>query len=424
MATISIPYSRQNLEINIPDANLLGIFKPEEIETENSVSESELVNQALDNQIASANLADLAAGKQRIVIITSDHTRPVPSKITMPIILERIRKGNPEAEITILVATGYHRPTTEVELADKFGADIVNNEKIFVHNAFDNSSLTKLGTLPSGGDCWINKLAMEADLLVAEGFIEPHFFAGFSGGRKSVLPGVAGAETVLANHCAEFIADANSRTGNLKNNPIHRDMIFAAEQAKLAFILNVALDENKKIIKVVAGHFNEAHLVGCKFVEKMAQIKKSQADIVITSNGGYPLDQNIYQAVKGMTGAEAMCKPGGTIIMIAGCEDGHGGESFYQAMADAETPEEVLEKVATIPRNKTCPDQWEYQILARILSRHQVILVTDLCDPKMIKAMHMDHAITFEKAYEKALERQGESAKFAVIPDGVCVIPR
>ena len=423
MTAISIPYSRKHLEINIPKASLLGIFKPEEMTTPLALSETELVHQALDNPIASAKLADLASDKKHIVIITSDHTRPVPSHITMPILLEEIRKGNPEAEISILVATGYHRPTTEEELIGKFGEDIVNNENMVVHNAFDNDSLVKLGILPSGGECWVNKLALEADLLIAEGFIEPHFFAGFSGGRKSVLPGIAGAETVLANHCAEFIADKNARTGNLANNPIHCDMIFAAEQAKLAFILNVALDENKKIIHAVSGHFNDAHIAGCKFVGNMARIQKCQADIVVTSNGGYPLDQNIYQAVKGMTAAEAMCKPGGTVIMIAGCEDGHGGESFYRSMAEADSPESVLKKVAEIPRNATNPDQWEYQILARILSKHQVILVSDLCDPEMIKAMHMDHASTFEEACEKAIEKQGESAKFAVIPDGVGVIP-
>ena len=274
-----------------------------------------------------------------------------------------------------------------------------------------------------GGECWVNKLAFDADLLLAEGFIEPHFFAGFSGGRKSVLPGIAGVKTVLANHCAEFIASDYARTGNLENNPIHRDMIFAAEKAKLAFILNVILDENKKIIRAVAGHFNEAHLTGCRFLEKMAGINKCQADIVVTSNGGYPLDQNIYQAVKGMTAAEAMRKPGGTIIMIAGCQDGHGGNAFYQAMADAPSPEEVLKKVAEVPRDKTQPDQWEYQILARILSCYQVILVTDLCDPVMIKAMHIDHAFNFADAFAKALAKQGNSAKIAVIPDGVSVIP-
>jgi lactate racemase len=424
MTTIDIPYSRQNMHITVPDNNLIGVFKPEEVTTsgENNIPEVELIAVALDNPIASDKLEDLAIERQNIVIITSDHTRPVPSKITMPILLARIRAKNINADITILVATGYHRPTTKDELIDKFGENIVNNEKIVVHNSFDNNSLIKLGILPSGGECWINKLAVEADLLIAEGFIEPHFFAGFSGGRKSVLPGIAGAETVLANHCAEFIADPNSKTGNLENNLMHHDMLWAAQKAELTFILNVVLDEDKKIIKAVAGHFEKTHSAGCEFVRNTSQIKNCQADIVITSNGGYPLDQNIYQAVKGMTAAEAMCKPGGTIIMIAGCEDGHGGQAFYEAMAEAETPEAVLENVSKIKRHETRPDQWEYQILARILTRYKVILVTDLCDPEMIKAMHIDHASTFETALTKAFKEQGEGASIAIIPDGVSVI--
>ena len=424
MTTISIPYSRENMDINVPDENIIGIFTPNELHIDINIPQEQVVRDAISNPISSEQLAILATGKQNIVVITSDHTRPVPSKITMPILLETIRLGNPSAEITILVATGYHRPTTREEMIDKFGQVIVDNENMIVHNAFDNDSLVNLGTLPSGGECWINRLAVEADLLIAEGFIEPHFFAGFSGGRKSVLPGVAGAETVLANHCAEFIAHPKARTGNLEDNPIHIDMMFAAEKAKLAFILNVALDENKKIIKAFAGHFDKAHKKGCEFVGKMAETEKTMADIVISSNGGYPLDQNIYQSVKGMTTAESMCKKGGTIIMIAGCEDGHGGESFYNALATANSPEEVLENVIKIDRTDTQPDQWEYQILARILSDFQLILVSDICDPAMIKAMHIEHASNFEDALEMAFNKQGQAATIAVIPNGISVIPR
>jgi len=424
MTTISIPYSREDMEINVPDENIIGIFTPNELTIDINISQEQLVRDALNNPIASQQLSELADGKQKIVVITSDHTRPVPSKITMPILLETIRLGNPSAEITILVATGYHRPTTKYELIDKFGENIVDNETIIVHNSFDNDSLVSLGTLPSGGECWINRLAIDADLLIAEGFIEPHFFAGFSGGRKSVLPGVAGAETVLANHCAEFIAHPKARTGNLEDNPIHIDMMFGAQEAKLAFILNVALDEDKKIIKAFAGHFDKAHKEGCRFVGKMAEIKKTTADIVISSNGGYPLDQNIYQAVKGMTTAESMCKKGGTIIMIAGCEDGHGGESFYNALATANSPKEVLQNVIKIDRTDTQPDQWEYQILARILANFQLILVSDICEPAMIKAMHIEHASNFDDALEMAFNKQGQTATIAVIPNGISVIPK
>lgn len=424
MAEIKIPYSRAGMVIEVPDENLSAVLCSAEVAGGSPAlkEQQQYVEQALDEPIGSKTLEALVDGKEKIVIITSDHTRPVPSKITMPILLNRIRRGNATAEITILIATGYHRPTTEEELLDKFGAEVVDNESLVVHNAFDDSSLVNCGTLPSGGELWLNKLAVEADLLIAEGFIEPHFFAGFSGGRKSVLPGVAGAQTVLANHCSEFINSCKARTGNLTGNPIHVDMLYAAQQANLAFILNVALDHDKCIIKAFAGDCEKAHLTGCEYVTNLSQIKQHKSDIVISSNGGYPLDQNIYQAVKGMTAAEANCADGGVIIMIAGCEDGHGGESFYKSMAQAGSPEEVLQDVLKIDRNKTRPDQWEYQILARILSKYTVIMVTDLCDPVMIKEMHMEHAPTFEEALARAFEIRGRDAKVAVIPDGVSVI--
>ena len=165
-------------------------------------------------------------------------------------------------------------------------------------------------------------------------------------------------------------------------------------------------------------------MTGCGFVLKMAEVKKQPADIVITTNGGYPLDQNIYQAVKGMTAAEATCKEGGVIIMCAACNDGHGGESFYKTLKEAPSAHALLERIAKIPRNETIPDQWEMQILARILDKFTVILVSDMCDPQMIKDMHMEHAKNFEEAFARALELKGQNASVTVIPDGVSVIVR
>jgi electron transfer flavoprotein beta subunit len=233
---------------------------------------------------------------------------------------------------------------------------------------------------------------------------------------------VAGAQTVLANHCAEFINSTQARTGSIKDNPIHRDMLFAAKAAKLAFIVNVVIDEDKQIVKAFAGDCEQAHKTGCDFLREQVMVKVPQADIVITSNGGYPLDQNIYQAVKGMTAAEASIKDGGVIIMVAACNDGHGGQSFYDNMAQAKSPAELLKKIAQIPRHKTIPDQWEFQILARILDRCRVIMVTDMCPPEMIRAMHMEHASTINEALNKAFKIKGPDARVAVITDGVSVI--
>jgi nickel-dependent lactate racemase len=261
-----------------------------------------------------------------------------------------------------------------------------------------------------------------AELIVAEGFIEPHFFAGFSGGRKSVLPGIAGAETVLANHCAKFIANADARTGNLINNPIHKDMLFASEKVGLSFILNVALDADKNIIAAFAGHPDKAHQKGCDWVGKRGTVHKQIADIVITSNGGYPLDQNIYQSVKGMTAAETCVREGGVIIMVASCEDGHGGEAFYRWFTEAKTPQEVTSKIAQIDQDKTLPDQWEAQILARVLTKATVILVTKHCDPDIVCGMHLKQAPDIERALEMARQITGKEAEVLIIPDGVQVI--
>ena len=176
------------------------------------------------------------------MLISSDHTRPVPSHIITPIILRRIRSVNPDARVRILVATGFHRPSTREELINKYGQEIVDNEEIVMHISTNDDDMVKIGQLPSGGDCIINKIAAEADLLIAEGFIESHFFAGFSGGRKSVLPGIASYKTIMANHSGDFINSDKARTGNLDHNPIHEDMLYAARTANLAFIVNVVLD--------------------------------------------------------------------------------------------------------------------------------------------------------------------------------------
>lgn len=404
MRTFKVPYSKDFISIQVPEANLKGVLESGSAEYKATAPEEALVEQALDNPIGSVKLEDLVKGKKNMVIITSDHTRPVPSKITMPILLRRIREVNPGIDITILLATGFHRPTTKEEISG------------------DDSQMARIGTLPSGGACIINKLAVETELLIAEGFIEPHFFADFSGGRKSILPGIASAVTVMANHCAEFINSPNARTGILENNPIHKDMKYAAKAANLAFILNVVIDSEKHIINAFAGDSEKAHEVGCEFVSKLASVPKAPADIVVTTNGGYPLDQNIYQAVKGMTAAEATCNKDGVIIMIAACNDGHGGQSLYDNLKAVKTPRELLDRIAKVPRNETIPDQWEMQILARILDQFTVIIVTDQCDPQMLKDMHIEHAFTFEEALNRAMEIKGKNASITVIPDGVSVV--
>ena len=335
--------------------------------------------------------------------------------------LEAVRRGNPQAEITILIATGCHRGTTKAELIEKFGPEIVENERIRIHDCAADGDMVTIGTLPSGGDLRINRIAAEADLLISEGFIEPHFFAGFSGGRKSVLPGIASRETVYWNHNAEFIGSPFARTGILAGNPIHEDMIYAARRAKLAFICNVVINAKHKVVGAFAGDCEEAHIRGAEFLKELCLSEKVPADIVITSNNGYPLDQNIYQSVKGMTAAEATCSDGGVIIMVAACNDGHGGESFMQTMTQTLSAEQILAQIQATEKKDTVPDQWESQILARILSKFHVVLVSE-ADPELVKAMKMHPARELPQALEIAEKLLGKQGAVTVIPEGISTI--
>ena len=419
---ILFPYGKEKLSYTFDEKELSGILTSSIEEYKPEFDETTLVRKALEEPVGSARLSELAKGKNNIVIIASDHTRPVPSKIIMPLMLEEIRKGNPGAKITILIATGCHRGTTKEELVSKFGADIVEKENIYIHDCDEKEKLVNIGTLPSGGVCEINSLAYEADLLVSEGFIEPHFFAGFSGGRKSVLPGIAGRGTVLANHCSEFIDSNNARTGVLENNPIHEDMLWAAKTAKLKFIVNVVLNSEKKVIYAVAGDLEKAHKKGTDFLSAQCGAKAVYSDIVISTNGGYPLDQNVYQSVKGMTAAEATVKQDGVIIMLASSSDGTGGDYFYHQIADEEDINKTMNMILKRGRSETVPDQWEAQILLRILMRARVIYISEMQDD-MVEKMHMIPAHSIDEAIKKAKELLGkEDVTITAIPDGISVV--
>ncbi len=422
MTKIPFPYGKEKLTWEFE--KLAGVLTSAIEEYEPGCGEMELVERALAAPIGSEPLHELARGKEKIVVIASDHTRPVPSRVIMPAMLRELRRGNPEAEITILIATGCHRETTREELVGKFGPEIVERERIVIHDCDDRQSLVNLGTLPSGGICEVNRLAVEADLLVAEGFIEPHFFAGFSGGRKSVLPGIAGRATVLANHCSEFIDHPCARTGILEGNPIHADMLWAARTAKLRFIVNVVLNGEKKVIGAVAGDPEMAHEKGVAFLEGLCGAEAVEADVVISTNGGYPLDQNMYQAVKGMTAAEATVKQGGVIIMLAQSGDGTGGDHFYHQLADEPDAAKTMALFRSRGRLETAPDQWQSQILLRILERASVIYVSDMEDG-LVEKMHMVPAHSIEDALEKAKSILGKNdPTVTAIPDGISVVVR
>lgn len=422
MKQIDLPYGNSSLALQLDERYLAGVLYSGLHGYQPSADEATLIEQALAEPTGSKPLCELARGKQNVVIIASDHTRPVPSKLILPPMLREIRRGNPQAKITILVATGCHRDMTEEEKLRKFGEEIFQNETILVHNCDDADNLVSLGKLPSGGELVVNKLAYEADLLVAEGFIEPHFFAGFSGGRKSVLPGIAGRKTVVANHCAAFIDHPAARTGILEGNPIHKDMLYAARRCGLAFICNVVLDPEKRVIFAVAGDSEAAHKKGTDFLSSLCRVDAVPADIVISTNGGYPLDQNIYQAVKGMTAAEATVRPGGVILMLAKSNDGHGAQVFHDTLAQEPSIERMLARFRATPAEETIPDQWQAQIFGRVLQRAHVLYLSDAPD-EMVRALHMQPVHSLEEGLETARKLLGKpDATVTVIPDGVSVM--
>ena len=405
MQTIPLPYGTTTLDLHIDEKYLEALVEAPMGALEPDPSEEELIACALRAPIGTPPLAELARGKKRVVIVTSDHTRAVPSKLTLPHLLAEVRRGNPQADITILIATGLHRATTQAEQRRMFGEAIVDNERIVVSDAFDSTQFVDLGTLPSGAGFKVHHLAAEADLLVCEGFIEPHFFE----------------ETVKENHSYRAIADPHALTGVLAGNPIHEDMVVAARRVGVAFILNVALNAKKQVIGAWAGDLEQAHDAGVAFVRQWSQCPPVTGDIVITTNGGYPLDQNLYQSPKAVATAEACAGADGVIIMCCSCVDGMGGTNFAELM-QLGTPEEIDARLAAIPAKETIPEQWCPQIYARILSKHPLVLVTDNLDPELVRRCNMIPAATPDEALAIARDLRGADARVVVIPDGVAVL--
>lgn len=419
--TIPIPYYTSTLALHVEEENLKAVLTAKMHGFHAEKSQEQLVLDALEHPVDSPRLRTLAEGKRKIVIVTSDHTRAVPSKITLPLLLKEIRSGNPDADITILIATGLHRPTTEEEQRRMFGDEIVDHEKIAINNAFAPEQFVELCTLPSGAVFQVNRLAAKCDLLVTEGFVEPHFFAGFSGGRKSILPGICSERTVNENHSYKAVSHPRSNSGMLKDNPIHADMLCAAKAVNVQFIFNVALDGEKKIVAAWAGDLEKAHEAGVAFIRQWSQCPVVTGDIVVTSNGGYPLDQNLYQSPKAMATAEACAGEDGVIIMCCSCCDGMGGAHFGQLIQRG-TPDEIDRYLSSIPPEKTIPEQWCTQVCVRVLRKHPVILVTTFLNHDEVRKANMIPASTPDEALEIAYRLKGEQASVVVIPDGVSVL--
>jgi len=415
-----LPYGNGLLRTDIPRARLV-TNRLDDLKADKEGAA--IVAAAMESAIGSPKLKELAVGKKTCTVIISDHTRPVPSKDILPLMLKELREGNPDIDITLLVATGCHRLTTLDEIKQKVGNEIAEREHIVVHDCDNNN--VDIGVLPSGAHLIIDRLAVETELLVAEGFIEPHFFAGFSGGRKSVLPGVCARETVLGNHCGRFIDDQHARTGVLKDNPIHVDMVAAAEMAKLAYIVNVVIDEKHKTVAAFAGDPVKAHEAGVEFLRPYVEatvLGIDTADICITTNGGAPLDQNIYQCVKSMTAAEAATHDKGVVIICAECADGVGGEFFRRQLSECESAEKLYKKLTDTPQSETEPDAWQSQVMARVLMHRSVIFVTRPELKETVEQMKMTYASTADEAMKIAYGIAGAKARTIVIPNGISII--
>ena len=419
MRKIEVLYGRGTRTLCVPDDVSCQIIEPRVHPA--SESPGQILKTALENPIGSVGIRELTRTAEKILLITNDNTRPMPSQQTIPALIESFYHPQGSYDITILIATGLHRLMSEAEIREHLGERLAAQFNVVVHSATDSSSLKSFGRMSTGNELLLNRLVAESDLVIAEGFIEPHFFAGFSGGRKSIMPGVAGAKTILRNHNPENIANPNSTQVILEGNPIHEECVEAARMANLRFILNVALDRNKQIVAAFAGDPEKAHLAGCRFVEERMTVDVTPADIVVTSNHGYPLDRNLYQAVKGIDTAARAAAKGGIIIMAAECLDGVGHAHFGDHLLSSASVEDLYAKMFAPPSEI---DKWQAQVLARALVNHPIILVSEGIDKELAERMFFKHAASLDEALEMALAIKGRNASVSVMPEGPVVIPR
>ncbi len=326
-------------------------------------------------------------------------------------------------DVTVLIATGTHRVNTAEELERMLGPEIVSKCRVINHNSRDGSVLEHVGTTSTGVRVLLNREWLKADVRITTGFVEPHFFAGFSGGPKMVAPGLAALETVMTLHDARRIGHPNATWGITEGNPIHDDVREIARMVPVTFSIDVTLNRDQKITKVFAGDLLEEHRLACASATDTAMRAVPAAfDVVLTSNSGYPLDQNLYQAVKGMSAAAKIVKPGGTIVCAAECRDGlpnHG--SYGEVLASRPDPQGLLEMICA--PGYSAPDQWQVQIQAQILMKARVLIKTSGLGPEDLRQAHFAPIDDVSTAVKDALEKAGPGATLCVLPQGPQTIP-
>lgn len=417
---IDLAFGKTGLELELADDLDITIIEPSYIP--GIRHERSIVRESLLAPIESPALASFVESGDRVGVVISDITRPAPNHILLPAILEAISHV-PKENIILFVALGTHRSNTATELEMILGSKIIKDYQIIQNNAFDLSEHISLGKSSFGHEIWINRALMACDVRILTGFIEPHFFAGFSGGGKAIMPGMAGQPTVLANHNAEMIDDPRSSWGVTRGNPIWEEALEVATSIENNFLVNVTLNRDKQITGIYSGDLLSAHAEGCQFIRNTAMAAVSEPfDIVITSNAGYPLDLNLYQSVKGMSAAAQIVRDGGAIVIAADCWDGipeHG--AYGTILKEAGSPEGVLEEIRNGPAVKQ--DQWQAQIQALIQQRADVYVYTNHLSTEEIESCLLSHSSKIETTITTLLGKYGQDARICVLPEGPQTIP-
>ncbi len=413
---VKLAYGRDGLEVELPDDRTTVIeptFVPGLPDAEGAILT------ALRNPIGTSPLRRLVKPGQRVAISVCDITRPMPSKTLLPILLGELRHIPPE-DITILIATGTHRSNTQVELAEMLGDEVVENYRVINHDGFDDTTLESIGSTKSGVEVLLNRRWVESDIRITAGFVEPHFFAGFSGGPKMVAPGLAGFSTIMRLHDATMIGHPKARFAITAGNPIHDAIREIARMSGVDFSVDVTINRDHRITSVYAGELFAVHEAACAVSHRLAmQPVQAPFDIVLTTNSGYPLDLNLYQAVKGMSAAAQVVREGGKIICAAECSDGvpeHG--QYRDILASRDSPAELLQMIQD-PGYKERHDQWQAQIQAQIQLKADVYLKSGFLSKQQVQAAHLESV----DCIEDAIKESGSGASICVLPEGPQTIP-
>jgi nickel-dependent lactate racemase len=417
---IRLDYGKSDLEIHLPDNLNIDVLESRYIQglPEPSIA----IEEALRNPVASGPLREIVGASDRVCIVVNDITRATPYDIILPSLLGQLNHID-EKQITLLAACGTHRENTYDELCSTLGRNVVDKYRIVQNNANDRDSHAFVGKTNSGNDVWLHKEYLDCDLRILTGFIEPHFFAGFSGGGKACLPGMALLDTILKNHCPQNIDHPKASWGITQGNPVWEEIQEAVEMCGPSFLVNVSMNRDKKITGVFAGDTRQAHERGCAFVRENAMLPvRAPYDIVITSNSGYPLDLNLYQSVKGMSAGVQIVKDKGAIIIAADCWDGipdHG--EFKRLLFEADSPSSLLKHIRT--QSVLLQDTWQAQILARICEKSDVYLFSSsLSDDEITKSM-LNPCRDIRGTVESLIASYGTDASFCVLPEGPLTIP-